>query len=135
MAAMLGGCAIYTQTHFSEWRGNSVFTGTGGTANTVDGIDIWTNGSPNHKCQILGIIDQSQYQNGSPMAMIASMNARSDVIQKAKQVGGDAIMYIGSTQQLMGLVSRDVYGAYNPTVATTAKISEKSRIVVLKYLD
>jgi len=54
-AMMLPGCARYTQTSFSEYRGPSEFAGRGGTVKTVDGIDVWTSGQPDRRFRVLGV--------------------------------------------------------------------------------
>jgi hypothetical protein len=54
---LLTACA---HTNFTEYRGPSVVAGKGGTVKNGDGIDIWENGDPDRKYQILGVIDDSR---------------------------------------------------------------------------
>lgn len=158
-AMMLSGCALYTQTSFSEFRGPSEFAGRGGTVKSVDGIDVWTSGEPDRRFRVLGVIDQSHYNNRSIMALIAGATKESTLITIAKKHGGDAIILLGSDSVVTGSTtrgwaagqssgaysgnySRNTYGgtysgnAFAYGTARTRAITETdTRVAVIKYLD
>jgi hypothetical protein len=46
------GCSTTT---FTEFRGQGVLEGKGGTVRKVGGIDFWENGEPDRKYRILGL--------------------------------------------------------------------------------
>ena len=153
--AMLVGGAAYNQTSFSQYQGPSEFTGRGGTVKNVDGIDIWTSGEPNRRFQIVGVIDQSHYNNNSVMSFVAGMSKDSELIATAKKQGGDAIIFIGSDSvvtgyktsgwasgQSTGTVSGYPGGAaYSGqssaygTARTDANTRSSTRVAVIKYLQ
>lgn len=111
------GCALYNQTQFTEYRGPSEFQGQGGTVRTVDGIDIWQTGTPNRKFKILGMIDQSHYDNHSLMSAIASATKDSELIKLAKAHGGDAVILLGSSSSITGFTTAvDVQGTQSGTL-------------------
>ncbi len=114
-AMMLSGCALYTQTSFSEYRGPSEFVGGGGTVKTVDGIDVWTSGEPDRRYRILGIIEQSHSNDhwllgtglaNNVTALIAGATKDSAIIATAKKYGGDAIIFLGSDSVITGYTTR-----------------------------
>jgi hypothetical protein len=97
-AALTCGCAS-TEFKMYEGRGNS-FEGRGGTKTVVDGMDVWDNGEPPRRFKILGFI-----QDDRPGGIIAMSQLRSDIVKKARQVGGDAVIQAGSQSQIAGYYS------------------------------
>jgi hypothetical protein len=153
------GCALYNHTEFTEYRGPSEFQGHGGTVRTVDGIDIWQTGTPNRKYKVLGVIDQSHYDNHSLISRIASTTTDSELVKAAKAHGGDAIIILGSSSAITGYTtSVDVHGtqsgmatgyasdgnysgtysgsssAYG-TAYTHANTQTEKKVAVIKYED
>ena len=153
--AMLVGCAAYNQTSFSQYKGPSEFTGRGGTVKNVNGIDIWTSGEPNRRFQVVGVIDQSHYNNNSLMSFVAGMSKDSELIATAKKQGGDAIIFIGSDSVVTGYTTSVwVSGQSTGTVSgypggaaysgrssaygsatTDANTRSSTRLAVIKYLQ
>ena len=156
---MLSGCALYTQTSFSEYRGPSEFAGHGGTVKTVDGIDVWTSGEPDRRFRVVGVINQSHYNNRSVMARIAGATKESAIIATAKKHGGDAVIFLSSDSVItgyrsLGFASGNSAGAYSGNynrstyggtysgnsfdygiVDTRAITETATRVAVIKYLE
>jgi hypothetical protein len=109
--ALLSGCSLYATTDFQPYETkDGKFVGQGGTKETSDGIDFWANGEPPRKFQIIGIITDNRL--GNPI----TMNSRKgDVALKAKQAGGNAVIWNGESNR---------HGDYL-----------SSKFVVIKYLD
>jgi len=117
LLVMMTGCALYNHTEFTEYRGPSDFQGQGGTVRTVDGIEIWQTGTPNRRFKVLGVIDQSHYDNHSMMSLIAGATKDSELIKLVKAHGGDAIIFLGSNSAITGYsTSVDVQGTQSGTV-------------------
>jgi hypothetical protein len=153
------GCALYTNTQFTEYRGPSELKGDGGTVRTVDGIDVWQTGTPNRKYKVLGLIQQSHYDNHSLMSTIASVSKDSEIIKQAKVHGGDAVIILGTISAITGYTTYGVaqgtqsgtlsgYGNgsyYNGTYSgsssafgianTHANTRTDTSIAVIKYLE
>jgi len=130
------GC---TSTDFQTWEGrNSVVEGHGGTKKVVDGVDVWTNGDPPRRFQILGIIDDER-----PGGLIPMAELKHDIAKKAREHGGNAVILISSFSQLAGYynsatVNTQVYGNTATSFGsdTTVPITRRaSKYVVIKYLD
>lgn len=130
------GCS---STDFQAWEGrNSVIEGRGGTKKIVDGVDVWTNGDPPRKFQILGIIEDER-----PGGIIARAELKHDIAKKARQHGGDAVILVSSSSQLAGYyssssVSTQFYGRSAESFGSgvTVPITRRSsKFIVIKYLD
>jgi len=148
---MLSGCALYTQTEFAEFRGPSEFRGRGGTVKKIEGIEVWTSGEPNVRFKVLGVIDQSHYNNASIMSLIAGLTKNSEIIALAKKQGGDAIIALGSgsavtgyssigyaTGHASGVYSKGMYSGSASALSTSythADTQTYSRLAVIKYLS
>lgn len=83
------GCAT-TDFKPYEARVNS-FEGKGGTKTVVAEMEIWDNGDPPRNYKILGIIEDERPGGPIPMASL-----KSDVVVKAKEVGGDAVIQLSN---------------------------------------
>jgi len=129
------GC---TSTDFQSWEGrSSVVEGHGGTRKIVDGMDVWTHGDPPRRFQVLGIIEDDRPGGLIPMARL-----KHDIVAKARQSGGDAVILVSSASQLQGYytasnASAYSYGGYSSGfgTSTTVPITRRSStFVVVKYL-
>ena len=99
----VSGCAMYTKTTFSEYRSdNNIFIGKGGTVKVVDGIDVWTHGEPNRKYKVVGIIEQSNYDNRSLVSLIAGATKDSEIITVAKEHGANGLIYLRRDSRITG---------------------------------
>ncbi len=114
------------------------FEGQGGTKEIVEGMEIWDYGTPPRKFMILGMIDDSR--SGSRISMSSLKN---DVVVKAKEVGGDALIQVSNNSQFAGTYSTGSASAYSYGNSATAYGSgvaipirrNFSKFAVIKYLD
>jgi hypothetical protein len=127
-----------TNTEFQSWEGrNSIVEGRGGTRKVVDGMDVWTHGDPPRRFQVLGIIEDNRPGGIIPMAQM-----KHDIVAKARQSGGDAVILVSSQSQLAGYYtsgSATAYGYGNFASAygssTTVPLTRHTAaFVVIKYL-
>ena len=148
--AFLTGCAVYTQTNFSEWRGGGAYVGQGGAVKTKDGIEIWTHGAPDKPFEVIGLIEQNHYDNNSVMSTVAGMNLEGEIVAKVKESGGDGIAYITRDTQITGYTTTGQaygsgtgsynYGSYSGSAAvwSMAQSNANTRtnvvVIVFKYL-
>lgn len=115
----LSGCA---STQYSTYEGGGIQQGTGGTKTTVNGIDIWKDGTPPRRFKILGIIDDERRDS-----LLGMMGYYQDLAKKAKAAGGDAIILVGSADSFAGL--------YSPNATTSYAMSDKvTKAEVIKYV-
>lgn len=101
-------------------------------------MEVWDNGDPPRKFAVLGIIEDERSGGPIPMASL-----KSDVVQKAKDVGGDAVIQLNSNSQLVGVYSSGSATAYSYGRSATAYGSSTavpmrrnySKFAVIKFLD
>ena len=130
------GCAATEYKPF-EAKDNA-FEGKGGTKAVVDGMEFWDNGDPPRKFKVLGIIDDER-----PGGVIPMSRLRSDMIKKAREVGGDAVVQLSNQSQIAGYYTRGSASAYAYGSSATAYGSSTTtpmrrntaRFAVIKYLD
>src|ERR1700690_3346359 len=87
--------ASCSSTQFTEYRSDEIIQGQGGAVRTVNGIEIWSDGTPNRKFKIVGVIDDVQNDVGNngllPSLIRPSMqnSARdSDLVRETTAHGG-----------------------------------------------
>ncbi len=133
----LASCA---QTNYETYasRNNAPIHGQGGTSAVTDGMAIWDNGEPPRDFVILGIIDDERPGGLIPMAQL-----KSDMVKKAKEAGGDALVLIRSDSQIAGYYSSSTASAYatgngaagyGSTVAIPLR-HHSSKFAVIKYVQ
>jgi len=133
---VLAGCAT---TEYKSFEGKAnVFEGSGGTKVVVDSMEIWDNGDPPRKFKVLGIIDDERPGGIIPMAQL-----RSDMVKKAREAGGDAVVQLGSQSQIAGFYSSGSATAHSYGNSATAYGSSTTmpirrntaKFAVIKYVE
>ena len=135
-AVLLTACAT---TEFRTFEARSkVFEGAGGTKMIVDGMEVWETGDPPRKFKVVGVIDDQRPGGIIPMAQL-----RSDIVKKAREVGGEAVIVLNSQSQVTGYHSAGsatatTYGS--STTATGSSVSMPvrrniSRFAVIQYVQ
>jgi hypothetical protein len=84
---LIASCSsVPSAPRFTPYRGptTEVITGTGGSMTRVDGMEVWENGSPSRKIQLVGYISESE-KSPAPVEQIVAV---------ARQQGGDTIVHI-----------------------------------------
>lgn len=102
---LLAGCATTEFKHF-EAR-DSIREGAGGTKTVVDGVELWSNGDPPRRYKILGIIEDERGGGG-----FSSHMRQSAIVEKAKEVGADALIEGDVQSQVTGFVSNSYATGY-----------------------
>lgn len=135
-ALALVGCAS-TQYKVYESQGN-VIDGRGGTRTVQDGMDIWDYGDPPRKFKLIGLIEDERPGGVIPMSQL-----RADIVKKAREAGGDAVIQIRSESQVMGYQSTGFATATSSGATTTATgmaiaaplRRNKALFAVIKFAD
>ena len=136
IAISISGCA--TTEYKSFEAKDNMFDGKGGTKIVVDGMEMWDNGDPPRKFKVLGIIDDQR-----PGGLIPMSQLRSDMVKKAREAGGDAVVQLSNQSQIAGYqtsgsASAYAYGssatAYGSSTTTPVR-RNVAKFAVIKYLD
>ena len=132
---LLAGCASVT-TEYKAFEGVQawIVKGQGGAKVVVDGMEIWVDGEPPRKFMILGFIDYTR-----DVGWMYAPPHRGDVVKKAREAGGDAVIKLNTQSQLEGFYSAGgaSAGAYSVYVRNTIYDSPEmlmSKYAVIKYV-
>jgi hypothetical protein len=134
--SLVAGCA--TTEYKSYEAKDNIFEGKGGTKVVVEGVDFWDNGDPPRKFKVLGIIDDQR-----PGGIIPMSQLRTDMVRKAREVGGDAVIQLGNQSQIAGYYTSGSASAYSYGSSATAYGSSTTmpvrrnvaKFAVIKYVD
>ena len=134
--SLVAGCA--TTEYKSFEAKDNVFEGKSGTKVVIDGMEFWDNGEPPRKFKVLGIIDDQR-----PGGIIPMSQLRSDIVKKAREAGGDAIIQLGNQSQIAGYYTSGSASAYSYGSSATAYGSSTTmpvrrnmaKFAVIKYVD
>lgn len=127
LVVVLTGCA---QTDYQVYEGRGgpqIVEGQGGTKQVIDGYEIWDNGNPPRRYQVLGVTTIEDFDN-----LFGNQRMRSAIAVQIKQAGGDAaIVQDGFSQgQSVGVAVNNRGG-----VATGQSFGRKQiRYQIVKYL-
>lgn len=127
LVAFLTSCA---QTNYQvyEGRGANIIEGQGGTKEVIGRFDIWDNGNPPRRYQVLGVSTVEDFDN-----VFGQDRIRGAVAEQIKQAGGDAAIVLdgfsqGQSTSMMVLPNgRVVVGS------TTGR--KQVRYQIVRYLD
>jgi hypothetical protein len=120
---LLGSCA---STEFKVYEGRgSVVEGRGGTRAIVNGMDLWENGEPPRKFKLLGLIEDER-----PGGIISMGQLHADIVKKAREVGGQALIKLHSRSQLMGYQTSGY--ANTTTLGSTARATGSATTIAAR---
>ena len=134
-AFVLAACASTTYRPL-ETRGDGIFEGRGGSMSVEDGMDIWDYGAPAGRYRVLGVIEDER--QGGALAPLGAM--RSDVVKKAREVGGQALIRFSSrterSEQGPGS-ARVAEGTVAVPASSTAALPRRQTAIflVIRYID
>lgn len=111
------GCA---NTRYTEYRGDGIIQGKGGSVRTVSGVEIWENGEPNRKYKIIGFAQDNRGEGP-----IANAVWDSAITKLVKQKSGDAVVFVSTTKVLSGIILEN----------GVIQHRNESKILIIKYLD
>lgn len=117
LATIICGCV---NTRYTEYRGDGIIQGKGGSVRTVSGVEIWENGEPNRKYKIIGFAQDNRGEGP-----IANAVWDSAITKLVKQKSGDAVVFVSTTKVLSGIILDN----------GVIQHRNESKILIIKYLD
>lgn len=96
-AILLSACVA---TSYRPYEGATPEIGTGASRTTVDGVDIWSDGTPPRRFIVIGIIDDKR-----SAGLIDEISFEIDIAKKVKEVGGDAAILAAKSESIRGYIS------------------------------
>ena len=135
IALLLSGCSL-VKTDYKSFEGSQsgIIQGKGGAKVIIDEMDIWDDGEPPRKFKVLGFIDDVR-ETG-----LLEMSSRSNIVKKAKEAGGDAVIKLHTQSQLENLytaggASAYAYGVHIHTSSYDSSEKRTSKYAVIKYIE
>ena len=134
LTVVFAACA----TDYYTYSGSQVYQGQGGASKNINGVDLWIVGTPPRKYYIIGYITDSRPGGPIPMA-----RRNSDMAEKAKKHGGDAIIPSSDVQNVLGSATYGTGSAVvngNTVTASGTSVSlplirRQGTYYVIKYAD
>jgi hypothetical protein len=132
VALVLVACAATTYRPL-QTSGDGVFEGRGGSMSVEDGMDVWDYGAPPGRYRVLGVIEDAR--TGGAFAPLN--RARSDVVSKAREVGGQALIRVNSRAERFDDASARA-GEATPAQAASGAATVRRQwalFLVIQYID
>jgi hypothetical protein len=122
---LLVAACNYTTATFRPYEARtSVVVGQGGAREVVKGIDLWTDGDPPRRYEILGTIQLQGYERyGSPTEVLAD---------KVREVGGNGAIRVRASRDYHGAIAYNI-SAYS--AGSIAVFQTDATYYAVKYLD
>ena len=142
-----------TSPDFTAYKDDTIFEGHGGVVRSVNGIEIWTEGSPDRKFQIIGAValkEGTALQLPGPLNQLAQLGQLAEsspeahLASEARAHGGDAVIIIQTSQRQEGFFYSENETSVNaaaggaaesPGGSASPKHGHSTRAYIIKYLD
>ncbi|KIE58394.1 hypothetical protein A946_07880 [Methylacidiphilum kamchatkense Kam1] len=86
---LMAGLFLYfcgcVHTNYFPYHGDGIQEGKGGGKRVIQGIEVWSDGLPNKKYKIIGVIHDER-------SGLFSSGLIKDVVKKAKSIGADGVI-------------------------------------------
>jgi len=132
---LISGCSL-VKTDYKSFEGSlsGIVQGKGGAKVVIDDMDIWDDGEPPRKFRVMGFIDDIR-ETG-----LLLLSSRSNIVKKAREAGGDAVIKLHTQSQLESLYSAGgasayAYGVHIHTNNYESSEKQISKYAVISYLD
>ena len=125
--AALFGCAQTNYQRFEGRNGPQIVEGQGGTKEVVNGYEIWDNGSPPRRYQVLGVVTVEDFDN-----VFGRQRIQNALSEQIKAAGGDAAVVMDVSGGGSGMAM-----AFGPRGAFAAGPTFGKKLVrwqIVKYL-
>ena len=124
----LTGCASTNYQQFEVRNGSQIVEGQGGTKEEINGYEIWDNGTPPRRYQVLGVTAIEDFDN-----LLGNRRIRNALVEQIKLAGGDAAVVVdtsgGGTGMGMAIGNKG-------QVAVGSTFGKKTaRWQIIKYMD
>jgi hypothetical protein len=127
-AAIVAGCAHTNYQQFEGRNGPQIIEGTGGTKEIVNGYEIWDNGTPPRRYEVLGVVAVEDFDN-----VFGNQRIRSALSDQLKAAGGDAAVVVDTSGGGSGMSM--AFGSNGQMAAGPTFGKKTARWQIIKYLD
>jgi hypothetical protein len=127
-AVILTGCAQTDYQVYEGRNGPKIVEGQGGTKSVIDGYEVWDNGSPPRRYQVLGVVEIEDFDN-----IFGRQRIQSALVNHIKAVNGSAAVVVslsGGGNMLGTMVSSS--GRVSTGMGFGKKVNSYE---IVRYLD
>ena len=126
-ALLLSACA---QTNYQVYEGRTaqIIEGQGGTKEVIDGYEIWDNGDPPRRYQVLGVATIEDFDN-----LLGNQRMRSAIAEEIQKAGGDAAVVQDGYAQ--GQSMNIMFNSRGQMAMGPSMGRKNVRYRIVKYLD
>lgn len=109
-AVLFTACLLQSQSslaapEFTKYYGkDSVQEGNGGAMKSVEGVDIWSEGAPPRRFELIGFLADRRHKTGL-VGMMRMKGLEKEIAKAAKANGGDAVILMASDTEVIGHIS------------------------------
>jgi hypothetical protein len=96
------GCSSCTDITEMTYHGPAVCQGQGGMLGNINGVPVWSGGTPNRRYRVLCGIQFSWTENGSRAASEEYAKAVDEIVRIVKARGAHAMINIGAESKVIG---------------------------------
>ncbi len=100
--------------------------GSGGELVIVDGMEMWSNGSPPRTFEIVGYITDRRGRTG-PFGPLRMATRGRNIVTAARENGGDAVILVSDERQVVGIDDGTLIENANSRYAVIRWVSDVSR--------
>ena len=122
------GCAQTNYQQYEGRNGSQIIEGIGGTKEIVNEYEIWDNGTPPRRYQILGVVSVEDFDN-----VFGRQRIRAALSEQIKAVGGDAAVVVDTSGGGSGMAM--LVGSNGQMTAGPTFGKKMARWQIVKYLD
>jgi len=96
------GCRSYTDITEMAYHGPAVCQGQGGMLGSINGMPVWSGGTPNRRYRVLCGIQFSWTENGTKSASKQYQEAVDEIVRIAKAKGANEMINMGFDSKVIG---------------------------------
>lgn len=125
--------AAVAAPHFKRYYAKDpYFEGAGGEMEVVEGIEVWTNGTPPRRFELLGYLEDKRHETGL-IGKIRMAGLLKAVAKAAKAEGADGVILVGQSGEIVGSAGIATVNGGVGTVSTAPIRKHRSRFAVFRY--
>lgn len=142
LAFLLIGPPALAKPDFTAYEGkDAAREGVGGEKTIINGMDVWSNGAPPRRFEVIGFLTDRRHKSGI-YGKIRMSSLEKEIVAEARAHGGEAVIIMSAADDVVGIVAGSNayanatgYGANVSSFATARPVVEQvSRFAVIRYL-
>ena len=119
--------------HFKRYYAKDpFFEGTGGEMELVEGVEVWTNGTPPRRFELLGYLEDKRHETGL-VGKIRMAGLLKAVAKAARANGGDAVILVGQSGEIVASSGIATVTGSAAVISSAPIRKHRSRFAVIRF--